>query len=187
MTSLHLIMAALVVSGCASASLASSSLERGEAVAPPLGYSQACQRIKGLCDEVEPARVVMNEGKWEKLTEVDDLVNRNTFPLSDKSNWQKLDYWSLPRQGLGDCEDYALEKRRLLIKAGWPKGALSIAYVETWDNAGHAVLVVATNEGDLVLDNLNWRVVPWDRSPYLFKSIQSGKGWRVVVKAEGQS
>lgn len=178
---------ALVVSGCASSGFASSSMVLGKDVLPPAGYSQACPRIEGLCDETSPVRVVMDSAKWLKLSEIDEFVNRNTFAMSDKNNWQRSDYWSLPRQGLGDCEDFALEKRRLLIKAGWPKGALSIAYVETWEKTGHAVLVVATNEGDLILDNLNWRIVPWDRAPYVFKTIQSGKGWKEVVNTEGQS
>lgn len=177
----------LVVSGCASAGLASSALVLGRDVTPPAGYSQACPRIEGLCDETTPARVIMDNSKWAQLTAIDDAVNRETVAMSDKSNWQQLDYWALPRQGLGDCEDFALEKRRLLIKAEWPKGALSIAYVQTWDKSHHAVLVVATNEGDLILDNLNWRIVPWDHAPYVFKTIQSGKGWKEVVNTEGQS
>jgi predicted transglutaminase-like cysteine proteinase len=61
----------------------------------------------------------------------------------------------------GDCEDYALTKRRKLIALGWSARALRIAVARTASVEGHAVLVVATSQGDLVLDNCTMAVRGW--------------------------
>ena len=40
------------------------------------------------------------------------------------------DYWTLPTDGKGDCEDYALLKRHELIRLGWPSSALLMTIVK---------------------------------------------------------
>jgi predicted transglutaminase-like cysteine proteinase len=59
-----------------------------------------------------------------------------------------------------------LAKRRALIKAGFSPSALRIAYVTTSSGEGHAILVVKTSRGDMVLDNLNGTVRPLSQSGY---------------------
>jgi len=44
--------------------------------------------------------------------------------VTDLENWGVVERWSHPDDGYGDCEDYALLKRRMLIEAGWPREAL---------------------------------------------------------------
>jgi hypothetical protein len=44
--------------------------------------------------------------------------------MSDREQFGKEDVWSLPATGRGDCEDFALMKRKLLIERGWPSSAL---------------------------------------------------------------
>ena len=44
-----------------------------------------------------------------------------------------------------------LEKQRVLQKRGWPKSALLITVVKDTNNAGHAVLTVRTDQGDIIL------------------------------------
>lgn len=73
----------------------------------------------------------------------------------------------------GDCNNYALEKRRELIALGWPRAALLLAAAVTETGEGHLVLVARTGEGDLVLDNRLASTVDWDRLPYRWASRQS--------------
>jgi hypothetical protein len=45
---------------------------------------------------------------------------RRVFPSPSKAHcWGVVERWSYPDDGYGDCEDYALLKRRMLIEAGW--------------------------------------------------------------------
>ena len=59
-----------------------------------------------------------------------------------------------------------LEKRRALIARGVPAAALSIAVVTTNQGEGHAVLLVDTNQGEVVLDSLSPSIVSWRDIPY---------------------
>ena len=52
-------------------------------------------------------------------------------------------------------------------------GVLLITVVLDSDGGGHAVLTVATDEGDLILDNLTSEVLPWHETPYRFVKRQS--------------
>ena len=84
------------------------------------------------------------------------------------------EFWAYPDKiGEGDCEDLALLKRRDLIKKGWPTGALLITVVRQRNGEGHAVLTVLTDRGDLVLDNLNPRVLVWNATDYEYVKRQS--------------
>ncbi len=47
--------------------------------------------------------------------------------------------------GYGDCEDYALLKRKMLMQAGWPREALLMTVVRDKKGEGHAVLTVKTD------------------------------------------
>ena len=65
-----------------------------------------------------------------------------------------------------DCVGYVLAKRAALIRAGLPAEALSPAVVRTRGGVSHAVLIVTTSEGDVVLDNLSPYVENWRRVDY---------------------
>ena len=70
-------------------------------------------------------------------------------------------------------EDYALTKRQQLLNAGWPSGALRIATARLNNGVGHAVLIVSTTKGDLVLDNRTNVVKPWFAAQLRWVKIQS--------------
>ena len=145
----------------------------GESSTRPLAHSMYCVKAPKFCLAVEPERVVLTAALYEELEQVDDEVNKSITPMSDQNNWGQKEYWSLPRQGLGDCEDYALLKRQMLIKKGWPVGSLRLVIVKSWDDAGHMVLAVSTNEGDLILDNNSWEVRRWEDIPYTGHQVQN--------------
>jgi predicted transglutaminase-like cysteine proteinase len=99
------------------------------------------------------------------------VVNTTVHAEDDKEHYGVTEFWTVPVDGEGDCEDYVLAKRRALIKAGFSPSALRIAYVKTSWGEGHAILVVKTSKGDVVLDNLNGAVRPLSRSGYRIVSM----------------
>lgn len=128
------------------------------------------------------ATLIMDAGAWATVNRVNTKVNRDIIRKTDLANHGVEERWSTPLEEggkFGDCEDYVLEKRRALIAQGFPPGALSIAVVTTTWNTTHAVLLVATDKGEYVLDNLSPWVMPWDEAPYIFRKRQvAGEAFR---------
>jgi predicted transglutaminase-like cysteine proteinase len=83
--------------------------------------------------------------------------------------------WALPVSGRGDCEDFALLKRKLLVEGGWPPSTLLVTAVQTAQGEPHAVLVVRTNRGDYALDNKTDAIRPMAATGYAVLSQQSQK------------
>ncbi|QGZ93368.1 hypothetical protein DSM104635_00178 [Terricaulis silvestris] len=114
------------------------------------------------------------------MNEVSRDVNHTIAPVSDQDQYGVPDYWTVPvsvRAGLaasGDCEDYALEKRARLIALGWLPQSLVLAVVTAPTIGRHAVLVVQTDRGDLVLDNLHDEPRELASLGYQWLSRQSG-------------
>jgi predicted transglutaminase-like cysteine proteinase len=100
-----------------------------------------------------------------RLDGVNLRINRAIRYVADEQQYGAADYWTLPLEAggpaAGDCKDYVLEKRRALVAAGLPAGDLSIAIVRTWRGETHAVLLVSTDKGELVLDSLSSWIRPW--------------------------
>ncbi|MGH1399222.1 MAG: transglutaminase-like cysteine peptidase [Alphaproteobacteria bacterium] len=87
---------------------------------------------------------------------VNTLVNSKRYVLDNK-NYGKSDYWATPVEFLargGDCEDFAIAKYVALRSLGVPESRMRLAIVQdTQKNIPHAVLVVYTNDGAVILDN----------------------------------
>src|SRR5205085_243851 len=81
--------------------------------------------------------------------------------------------WNYPDDGYGDCEDYVLLKRKMLMQAGWPRQALLITVVRDKQGDGHAVLTVKTDKGEFILDNQTEEVLLWSETEYRFVKRQS--------------
>jgi predicted transglutaminase-like cysteine proteinase len=105
-----------------------------------------------------------------ELDRVNARINRAIRYVSDKALYGDEDYWHFalgPGQpAAGDCKDYVLEKRRALVADGLNASDLSIAIVQTRWGVSHAVLLVATDRGELVLDSLSDAIVPWWQVSY---------------------
>ena len=104
---------------------------------------------------------------------VNNWVNQTIKPLTDLEHWGVVERWSYPNDGYGDCEDYVLLKRRMLIESGWPREALLVAVVRDKKEEGHAVLTVTTDKGDYVLDNQTEHILLWSKTGYRFVKRQS--------------
>jgi predicted transglutaminase-like cysteine proteinase len=101
------------------------------------------------------------------LQSVNSSVNRSIRPRRDR-----LDTWSATARR-GDCDDYVMTKRRSLMRAGVPASALRIAIVRTRRGEGHAILIVKTSAGELVLDNLRSGIVRRNETGYRFVSVST--------------
>ena len=88
------------------------------------------------------------------------------------------------QNGKGDCEDYALLKRHLLIKRGWPVSSLLITVVRDENGDGHAILTARVAQGDFILDNKAGDVRPWSRTGYRFVMRQSYLNPRVWMSLD---
>ena len=100
-------------------------------------------------------------------------VNANIQPITDLEHWGVVERWNYPDDGYGDCEDYALEKRRMLMQAGWPREALLMTVVRDQNGDGHAVLTVKTDKGEFILDNQRDDVLLWSDTGYRFVKRQA--------------
>ena len=129
---------------------------------------------------------------WKTLNQTNTRINGALRQRTDLAVYGVDERWALPLEaGLmaGDCEDFVLEKRHALVAAGVPEAALSIAVVITRQNEIHAVLVIATDKGDYVLDSLDPRVSPWQKTPYIWRERQgagTASNW-FYAKADDRS
>ncbi|HEX2556199.1 MAG TPA: transglutaminase-like cysteine peptidase [Microvirga sp.] len=153
--------------------------------APPLAaWSDLCRASPAECafDRAQPETVAGTPETLELIRAVNGYVNRTVSPITDPEYRGVADRWEYPTEGLGDCEDYQLLKRKLLIEAGLPKRALLMTVVINRQGEGHAVLTVRTDREDLVLDNQTNEVLRWDRTGYEFikREALTRTGWAYV-------
>jgi len=147
----------------------------GDVTYAPSGYEQFCRDHAEDCQDngSDPRDIVLSKAAWRDLVALNDQVNRAIEPVTDLENYGKAEWWAYPANGKGDCEDYVLLKRKLLIDAGWPRSALLITVVRDKKGDGHAVLMVKTDRGEFVLDNQEQRVLPWRETGYRYVKRQS--------------
>ena len=165
---------------------AQSFMNAGGRTTQPVGHYELCQALPDECAQVtsKQAPTELTRKLWARIVEVNNLVNTMIVPRTDREIWGVEERWSFPADGIGDCEDYVLEKRRMLMKAGMPAGNLLITVVRQPNGDGHAVLTVRTSLGDFVLDNLEPKVLAWTDTPYEFLKQQSERHSGVWVSIE---
>src|SRR3954466_4877713 len=169
-----LILAATLVTRVATASdLLFVAL--GPAARAPIGWTEFCadNPIECKVTASAPRDVVLSNKAWTDLVRVNKWVNENIKPLTDMDHWGVVEKWSYPDDGFGDCEDYALLKRRMLMEAGWPREALLMTVVREKNGSGHAILTVKTDKGEFILDNQEEKVLLWSETSYRFVKRQS--------------
>jgi predicted transglutaminase-like cysteine proteinase len=147
----------------------------GEAARPPIGWVEFCIEYKPECNTKPstPRDVVLTAEAWSDLLKVNAWANENIKPLTDLEHWGVVERWNYPDDGYGDCEDYVLLKRRMLMQAGWPREALLITVVRDKKGDGHAVLTVKTDKGEFILDNQEPDILAWNKTGYRFVQRQS--------------
>lgn len=167
--------------------LATASLA-GKSVMAPIGWIGFCKKNPVECNlaSTKTRRVSMTDDIWNLLVVTNASVNQSVEASSDMAHWGVNESWDYPTNGRGDCEDYALQKRKMLIKAGLPRQALLITVVLDRRGDGHAVLMVRTNRGDFILDNQYRDIMAWDKTGYIYlrrMSEENPNAW--VAMKEG--
>ena len=155
----------------------------GETTRAPIGWVDYCQEYRGECatKASAPRDIVLTSKTWEDLIKVNNWVNQSIKPVTDIEHWGVVERWNLAEDGYGDCEEYVLVKRRMLMQAGWPREALLITVVRDKKGDGHAVLTVKTDRGEFVLDNQETQILPWVQTGYKFVKRQSQADQNVWV------
>jgi len=144
---------------------------------PPIGFVTFCRENRAECRAGQrfADRVQLTPAKYREIEAVNRAVNAAIAPITDLELYGRPEVWTYPVAAQGDCEDYVLLKRRMLIERGFPESTLLITVVRDENNEGHAVLTVRTDRGDFVLDNKRRDVMPWAETPYTFVKRQSEK------------
>ncbi|MEL6750705.1 MAG: transglutaminase-like cysteine peptidase [Pseudomonadota bacterium] len=160
----------------AGAADASSRMLTTGSTSQPIGHALFCQQFAAECEvkSKNQAAPKLTKKRWAEILEINNYANRAIKPVTDQDYYGVEEHWTYPRQ-YGDCEDYALLKRYMLMQRGWPASSLLITVVKQKNGEGHAVLTVRTSNGDFVLDNLETKVKRWDKTAYRFLKRQSSR------------
>lgn len=168
--------------GCATATAALTApngepfMKTGGRVPQPVGHYYFCKAHPFDCKKTisRTGTMPLSEMAWHMIEDVNAAVNARIIQVTDEDYYGKIELWTYPRSA-GDCEDFALLKKRELKARGFEEADLLITVVKKRDGSGHAVLTVHTLEGDFVLDNLNNQVKRWWQTPYRFEKRQSSE------------
>jgi predicted transglutaminase-like cysteine proteinase len=160
--------------------------EKAEKEGPP-GWPEFCRNYKSECDvqSSKPRKILLTPEVLNKLAEVNRWANAHIKPVDDNIHWGRYNRWYFAEDGKGDCKDYVLVKRRMLMQSGLPREALLITVVITPRDKGHAILIVRTDKGDYVLDSLTSKIVLWKQTPYDFIVRQSQSDPNVWLYIDG--
>lgn len=157
-------------------------LKTGVAVSAPKGAVGLCGKYGWACHGGGAASASAKQA-LALADRVNREVNRRVRPVSDSAQYGREEYWALPGRRGGDCEDYALEKKRQLMEMGLSGKQLLLTTVLDRKGGSHAVLVLRTGAGDYVLDNLTNQIKPWGRTGYTFLRMQDPQRpqqWRAL-------
>ncbi len=147
----------------------------GETARPPIGWVQFCTERPAECraEPSEPRDVQLNKAVMQELVRVNRYVNEKIKPMTDLEQYGVVEKWTYPDSGYGDCEDYVLLKRKILMELGWPREALLITVVRDKKADGHSVLTVRTDKGEFILDNQVEEILPWADTGYRYVKRQA--------------
>ena len=137
----------------------------------PDGAEGLCRKYSWACSQARRSGQLTQQD-LQRVSVINKQINSSTRAVDDQSQYRRTEYWALPSARGGDCEDFALLKKRELIQAGIAPNRLLIATVLDRGRGGHAVLVLRTDTGDVVLDNLTNRILPWSKTRYTFLRMQ---------------
>jgi predicted transglutaminase-like cysteine proteinase len=140
----------------------------------PFQHVRFCLRYPAECksDAHESERIDANAANLDLLTRINHDVNVAIAPTAKNYGPDLKERWTIAPVS-GDCNDYAVTKWHQMVESGLPARALRLAVVETASGTGHLVLIVATTNGDIVLDNLIDTIRPWQNTNYRWLKIQS--------------
>lgn len=169
-----IVLSAAFTASAVQAGSASPWMKTGSRTSQPIGHYDFCKRHTQECNisSKSDAALKLTPDTWRKIIAINNHVNTAIEPRTDMEVWGQEEYWEYPTK-YGDCDDYMLLKRRMLIEAGIPASNLLMTVVRQKNGEGHAVLTVRTDRGDFILDNLEQRVLAWNETNYDYLKRQS--------------
>jgi predicted transglutaminase-like cysteine proteinase len=166
-----------------------STVAIGDSARPIAAWVAFCDQNPDECrtDLSEPDTIVLTPTVWRLVNGVNTIVNRIVTPVTDLDHWGVVDRWNFAEDGMGDCEDIQLLKRKRLVEAGLPRRAMLMTVVLDENNEGHAVLMLRTDRGDFVLDNKRDEIRAWNRTDYVFvkREGQDSSAWVSLNRSMG--
>ncbi|MBW3096861.1 transglutaminase-like cysteine peptidase [Pseudohoeflea coraliihabitans] len=181
-----LISATLAAAAFLVAPMAQASvwLKTGGQTSRPYGHVQYCSKNRSDCRASARAKD-LPAARLSTLRSVNTAVNRAIKPVSDIRQFGKREHWTANTKA-GDCEDYALAKRRALLRRGFSASQLLLTMARRRGEP-HTVLVVRTREGDFVLDNMRQDVLPVNRTGLAYLKMQSQDNAARWVRVTGKT
>lgn len=166
-------MGAMIAASC-SAHAAPPRMVPLNAVQAPRGYVDFCAREPDACKATNAAQEIihMDATRWRAVSRMNSHINQTVISGNDIDLFGQAEHWTIA-QGTGDCEDYVLLKKQQLEAEGYPSSALLITVVLDERQEGHAVLTIATDTGDYILDNRRDDILPFTSTGYQFLKRQS--------------
>lgn len=153
------------------ASAPAAALPLRAVVSAPAGAVGICAQYEWACAPGN-SDAALGADQMEMVSAINRKANSAIRPITDMAQYHLAEKWSLPTARGGDCEDYALYKKKALIEAGVSPDRLLLASVLDRKGGSHAVLVLRADGADLVLDNLRSTIKRWDQTGYTFLRMQ---------------
>ncbi|WP_227268680.1 transglutaminase-like cysteine peptidase [Roseobacter weihaiensis] len=173
----------LTVPSASAAGAQGAHLVAKRSVTAPAGFDGICARYTWVC--TASGKTQLSPGAtFDLATKVNRQVNRQVREIEDQRQYGKEEHWALPTRYGGDCEDLVLLKKKMLVERGVKSENLLIATVLDKRLNSHAVLVLRTTTGDVILDNLTNRILPWHETGYTFLKVQNPKvlsKWHAIL------
>ncbi len=143
-------------------------------VLAPTAFIDFCSRYPEDCkvqaNDFDQAPVPLTQVRLAELSKINREVNNSIKPQENLGGVLAETWLVAPSHG--DCNDYAVTKRHVLLARGWPSRSLLLAEVVLYSGEHHLVLIVRTRDGDLVLDNLSMDIRPASQSKYRWVRAQ---------------
>jgi predicted transglutaminase-like cysteine proteinase len=131
--------------------------------------------------DATPTTVALTPDRWDELQSIQTAVDAST-------TYVPSDSWD-PLSSAGDCKTFASRTTLALLERGWPAGAVRVATAFVNDGsaqngASHAVVLVDTDHGTIVLDSRQAGPRPWESLSYIWLSaeVPGGHGnWSLLT------
>jgi hypothetical protein len=87
---------------------------------PPAGFIRFCVNFPDQCATPKGGSTVvpLTTSTLQRLRAINRHINRAIWPEDDATHYGRPEFWTIPTDGMGDCDDYAVTKRAVLIAAG---------------------------------------------------------------------
>lgn len=136
-----------------------------------------CSRYEWACSNQSGS---IGSFTMNSVQQVNNYVNRRVIAVTDEQLYGRYENWSLPLMRgnnlYGDCEDYALLKKKLLLQQGLPGNSLLLAtvvHIVDSEMKAHAVLLFKDKNEWYVLDNLTDKILRKEDTEYYFAHVQN--------------